>query len=691
MNRNYICSLVLTVLFITLSFNLGQAQESRGKGAPDIPSDQDWTKSYDDPVTLAKEVMARTRGFWTPMGYATTVAVYTVGAKVAMYGGGYILLESPNLAVDLVTGGFYKVGSSVGYDFLMYVIESSVKTPQKVCQGISETTIQEGLRDYAAAYKIAKRYKQTKDLSREEALEFLDKRWGLLKLGAARTLYNESRSKDYSLEGEVAEKTARELMGRFEEGYQKDLGLDKKLPLLKAAFFIKDLKGILEAKKVGLMNYPPYLDFIRNIEALNRIRLDEAKRFTNPPSLVNTWIRTYGGVGRDEAESVQQTTDGGYILVGTTESFGVESREDVYLIKTNPSGDTLWTRTYGGGGNDDGHSVQQTKDGGYIITGFTGSGCKCCNVYLIKTNSLGDTLWTRKYCGKGYAQGSSVQQTSDGGYVVVGYTRSCNAGGSGYVYLIKTNPSGDTIWTRTYGGEGYDKGFSVQQTIDGGYIVAGETESFGGGLKNVYLIKTNIFGDTLWTRTYGGRRGYSWGKSVRQTSEGGYIVAGSTDSFGAGGYDLFLIKTNPSGDTLWTKTYGGKNNDQANSVLEASSGGYIIVGWTESFRPVPPTNLSQGYSGRHESSWTDSLDPVTKYTVPYAFIIQTDVSGTPLRGRCYGEYNFDSHGPRGNWATSVQETSDGGYIIAGETSTFGAGSLDFYLIKMDANGNVGVK
>jgi hypothetical protein len=165
--------------------------------------------------------------------------------------------------------------------------------------------------------------------------------------------------------------------------------------------------------------------------------------------------------------------------------------------------------------------------------------------YLIKTDSSGDTLWTRTYGGDDIDEGFSVQQTADGGYVIAGVTESFGAGDMD-VYLIKTDSSFDTLWTRTYSGEGDDHGYSVQQTDDGGYVIAGFTESFGAGEEDVYLIKTDSSGDTLWTRTYGGV-GFDYGRSVQQTEDGGYVIAGYTNSFGAGGADVYLIKTDPDG------------------------------------------------------------------------------------------------------------------------------------------------
>ena len=293
------------------------------------------------------------------------------------------------------------------------------------------------------------------------------------------------------------------------------------------------------------------------------------------------WERTYGGSDEDCGRSVAQTSDGGYIVAGYTGSFGA-GFEDVYLFKTDSSGDTIWTRTYGGSYDDRGYSVAQTSDGGYIVTGYTQSfGAGIVDVYLVKTDSSGDTIWTRTYGGSGDDGGKSVAQTSDGGYIVAGYTYSFGAGVFD-VYLIKTDSSGDTMWTRTYGGSEGDWSYSVAQTADSGYIIAGTTEPFGAGLSDVYLIKTDSSGDTLWTRTYGGsNRDCGW--SLAQTSDGGYVVAGWTYSFGAGNADVYLIRTNSSGDTIWTRTYGRGGADIGCSVTQVTDGGFIITGYTGSY------------------------------------------------------------------------------------------------------------
>jgi hypothetical protein len=376
-----------------------------------------------------------------------------------------------------------------------------------------------------------------------------------------------------------------------------------------------------------------------------------ALAFAGPAFSQQTWWRTYGGTVGDWGESVQQTTDGGYIVAGVTTSFGAGSF-DVYLIKTNAQGDTLWTRTFGGEGGDGGSSVQQTSDGGYIIAGRTFSfGAGSYDVYLIKTNAFGDTLWTRTYGGRGVDYGTSVQQTSDGGYIVAGYTYSLSTR-KDFVYLIKIDSSGDTLWTKTYGDTNYYYGQDVQQTSDSGYIIVGYTYS-SVTEEDIYLIKTNASGDTLWTKTYGGT-GRDFGRSVRQTSDGGYIIAGSTRPLGDSG-QVYLIKTDASGDTLWSRTYGGVLQDGGWSVRQSSDSSYIIAGSTRSF----------GNSGQ-------------------VYLIKTNITGDTLWTKTYGGSNID-------YGYCVQQTTDGGYIIAGETYSFGMGFDDVYLIKTDGNGNVGVE
>jgi hypothetical protein len=366
-----------------------------------------------------------------------------------------------------------------------------------------------------------------------------------------------------------------------------------------------------------------------------------------------TFERTYGGVDDDWGYSAAQTDDGGYVIAGESVPFGAVS-SDLYLIRTDGGGETVWTRTYGGLSREWGYSLHETSDGGYIIAGATWSfGAGTCDVYLIKIDSTGDTLWTHTCGGADMEAGNSVLEAQAGGYIIAGWTHSYGLGSSD-VYLIKTDSGGDTVWTRAYGGADPDWGSSVDQTSAGGYIIAGQTMSHGAGAGDVYLIKTNGAGDMVWTHTYGGPDP-DCGLSVCETGDGGYVIAGVTASFGAGGEDVYLIRTDGGGDTVWTRTYGGLGSDGAYSLGETSDGGYVIAGWTSSF-----------------GAGSDDV-----------YLIKTNSSGDTVWTRSYG-------GPGSDRGYSVEQTSDGGYIIAGVTSSYGAGAYDVYLIKTDADGFVQV-
>ena len=203
--------------------------------------------------------------------------------------------------------------------------------------------------------------------------------------------------------------------------------------------------------------------------------------------------------------------------------------------------DTFWSRTFGGSNSDYGRSVQQVSDDGYILTGSTASfGNDSYDVWFIKTDAQGDEEWNQILGGSDDDYGSSIQQTADGGYIITGWTNSFGNGGSD-VWLIKSDSQGNEEWNQTLGGSDTDIGYSVQQTTDGGYIITGWTNSFGNGNYDVWLIKTDSQGNEEWNQTLGGSD-FDKGSAIQQTADGGYIITGWTNSFGNGNDDAWLIK-----------------------------------------------------------------------------------------------------------------------------------------------------
>jgi len=300
--------------------------------------------------------------------------------------------------------------------------------------------------------------------------------------------------------------------------------------------------------------------------------------FTCFLSLNAQWARTYGGSEDDFAFSIQQTTDGGYIVAGETWSFGV-GLSDVWVLKLTSTGDIEWQKTYGGSFLDHGYSIQQTNDGGFIVGGYYSISN---DSWILKLSSSGDIEWQKSYESRS-REIQSIQQTTDGGYIVnFGEVSYYSAGIDYDSYVFKLASDGSVEWQKTYGDYSSERSRSMQQTSDGGYIVAGETESFGAGSGDIWVFKLAPDGSIEWQKTYGGSRGEE-ARSIQQTSDGGYIVAGETDSFGGGDRDIWVLKLAPDGSVEWQKTYGGSREEEASSIQQASDGGYIVAGSTETY------------------------------------------------------------------------------------------------------------
>jgi len=342
-----------------------------------------------------------------------------------------------------------------------------------------------------------------------------------------------------------------------------------------------------------------------------------------------TWDYTYDAGGWENFESVAQTPDGGYAGVGSN-----------YLLRLDAAGNVLWAIHFGAQLT----SVKNTADGGFVVSGYTGN-----NALLAKTDSFGNLIWQQQYSKGSRVKTNTVQETQDGSYIASG---NANIGGTkgDEVYLLKTDAFGNPLWDRTFGG--IDSDFdgendeSLQQTSDGGYIIAGSTWSYGyrNYTSDVYLIKTDAYGNLKWQRNYGSNR-TDLGTAVQQTSDGGYIVAG-TYGYSSTDDDAYLVRTDSLGNVLWQRTYGGTQSDRAYSVQVTNDGGYVLA-------------------GMYRFSNTD-FD---------FYVVKTNASG-------FIEWQQAIGGSLGELAFCIQQTFDGGYIVGGYTESFAATSRDFYLVKL---------
>lgn len=331
------------------------------------------------------------------------------------------------------------------------------------------------------------------------------------------------------------------------------------------------------------------------------------------------WQKPFGGSGDDEATCIQQTTDGGYIVAGYSESndgdvtghHGVSYNYDYWIVKLNVKGTIEWQKSLGGNNSDQANSIQQTTDGGYIVAGWTESidgdvtgkhGNYYSDCWIVKLDGTGTIQWQKALGGKNEDQANSIQQTIDGGYIVAGSSASNNGDVSGHhsgdnnatdYWIVRLDNTGNILWQRSLGGSGSDVAWSIQQTTDSGYIVAGNSASNDGdvsgnhGRGDYWIVKLSGQGIIKWQKSLGGMLD-DFAKSIQQTQDGGYIVAGSSGSNDAdvsgnhGGNDYWLLKLDKKGNIQKEKSFGGSDDDRAWSILQTKDGGCIVAGYSKS-------------------------------------------------------------------------------------------------------------
>jgi uncharacterized delta-60 repeat protein len=358
---------------------------------------------------------------------------------------------------------------------------------------------------------------------------------------------------------------------------------------------------------------------------------------------------------------------------------------------------STWARTYGDASYDYAMSIQQTSDGGQIVAGysllFLAPGYQ--DAFVLKLSSGGEIQWQRAYDGADTV--SSIKQTIDGGYVVAGYT-SANDITEYDFWISKLDSSGNMEWQQAYGGSDGDWANSIWQTTDGGYIVAGMTQSFSAGDYDLWILKLSSSGDIEWQRAYGGN-GHDVAESIQQTSDGGYIVAGGTSSIGAGLYDYLVLKLSAAGDIEWQKTYGKTWSESAHSIQQTADGGYILAGDEPGRDNVIVKLSSTGNIEWQRTYWGDSEHRVRsiKQTNDGGYIV---AGTTSYAGRAYDTWLIKLTaagdivwqcvygGEKDEIGMDIDQDQDGRYIVAGYTWSFGAGNSDILILKVSPTGEI---
>ena len=359
--------------------------------------------------------------------------------------------------------------------------------------------------------------------------------------------------------------------------------------------------------------------------------------------------KIYGEREADEALSIQQLENNEYIAVGYKRSLNRRDK-NIWILKFNKDGEKIWDKSVFGMTDDAGHSIQVTGDKNYIVTGYTESkGQGAGDVWVLKFDKNGERIWEKTFGGSSLDTGEAVLQTKDKGYIVVGNTESKGAGLSD-IWVLKLDKDGNLLWDKTFGGEKPDRAKSIQITEDSGYIIAGTTESKGAGASDIWVLKLDKHGTLLWDKTYGGEQSET-ANSILQTKDKGYIIAGRTSSKGAGKSDIWVMKLNKDGGLEWDKTFGGTEEEEGNFIVQTKDKGYIIAGRR------------------------------TKTTRIEALILKLDKDGNVAWEKDFTENHK-------NIINAIQQTKDKGYICAGGKQPQNSNNIDLWILKLDKNGDI---
>ena len=357
-------------------------------------------------------------------------------------------------------------------------------------------------------------------------------------------------------------------------------------------------------------------------------------------------FKTYGGYNADTGWSVIEAGRSGFVIAGETASYGAGST-DAYLIKTDKNGDVEWTRTFGGDKNDAFISV--IKDGKNLIAagGTASESAGETDMYVVKTDENGDVIWEKKFGGRNYDYGYSVIKTSDNNILCAGYTSSFNKMNNSDAYLVKISPEGGLVWENTYSTPGWDVFYSVVETPDSGFAAVGYTTDTDNKKMDLFFVRTDSKGRTLWKKKYGGNRDDE-GVTVINTKDKGFLIAGKSSSYTARGFgwDIILIKTDAKGTQKWMKVFPAADVDAGTHVVETRDG-YIVAG-TKKCYGICDANI---------------------------YLFSVDKKGSLIDYRIFAGKSEEK-------LNGMALCSDGGVALTGYTLSYGYGRGDIFLTKI---------
>ncbi|MHA1979455.1 MAG: hypothetical protein ACW98I_21325, partial [Candidatus Hodarchaeales archaeon] len=381
------------------------------------------------------------------------------------------------------------------------------------------------------------------------------------------------------------------------------------------------------------------------------LMLPEILRINNQKEYQLDWDRTYGGVKSDSASDILHTKEGDFLIVGGTTSNGT-GNSDMWVVKTDNRGTIQWNRTYGGLEIDYAETIIQTSDGTFAILGNTRSyGAGWSDLWLVKIDNQGRMLWNKTYGSSDNEYATGLLQTPDGGFLLAG-NKHYSLGGIN-LWVVKTDSNGNVQWNQTYGGNSPDYfSYSQQsliQTLDGGYALLGNTESFGSMSTNIWLIKIDQEGVVQWTQIYGNSEVTTAG-TLLQTETGCYVFVGGRASESTRDLNLWLMKTDTNGTMLWNHTYTVRKENStfevsSHSLIQTSDGGFFMAS-----------------RSRYDPGSSD------------LWVVKTDSTGVLQWNQTYGGSDHEYMG-------GILQLSDNSIVLAGATMSYGMGERDIWLLR----------